>query len=278
VDVEHGAAAADKSIRAIRRVAMNERTSISKALAVRGELVIGSLTRPYTVTWSMVALMVLVPFYLVIAQVTRSRLVWHAPQTALDALLPLQPSWSLVYGPLYLFLILLPVFVVHQQEHIRRTFLAYLVVWGAAYVCFMLYPTVAPRPDEVTGEGFGVWGLRFLYEADPPYNCFPSIHVGHSFVSALTCARVHRRLGRVALGCASLVAMSTLFTKQHYVVDVIGGVALACAGYALFLRSYPREWVRPDERRLAPLMAGVTAAIVGAGALTAWVAYELSRH
>lgn len=58
----------------------------------------------------------------------------------------------------------------------------------------------------MVGEGFAVWGLRALYRADPPCNCFPSLHVAHSFVSAL-------------------VAMSTVFIKQHYVLDVIAGTA-----------------------------------------------------
>jgi membrane-associated phospholipid phosphatase len=124
-------------------------------------------------------------------------------------------AWALVYGALYAFLIVLPVFVVQREELIRRTVWAYLTVWTVAYVGFLLYPTVAPSPDTVTGQGFAVWGLRFLYEADPPYNCFPSIHVAHSFVSAFACYRVHRTLGLVAISCASLVAISTLFTRQH---------------------------------------------------------------
>lgn len=37
-------------------------------------------------------------------------------------------------------------------------------------------------------------GLRALYSPDPPYNCFTSLHVAHSFVSALTSYRVHRSL------------------------------------------------------------------------------------
>jgi membrane-associated phospholipid phosphatase len=172
----------------------------------------------------------------------------------------------------------LPIFVLHQHEHIRRTFLAYLTVWISAYACFVAYPTVAPRPDEVMANGFGAWGLSFLYSADPPYNCFPSIHVGHSFVSALTCFRVHRRLGIVATICAAFVALSTLYTKQHYVVDVIGGIALAYAGYALFLRSYPRECVTPREQRLASLMALVTGAIVCLGVGAAWTVYQLSER
>src|SRR5260370_6851007 len=65
---------------------------------------------------------------------------------ALDRLVPLQPAWALVYGSLYLFLILLPAFVIRHQEQIRRTVSAYLTVWIAAHVCFLLYPTVTPPP------------------------------------------------------------------------------------------------------------------------------------
>jgi len=168
-----------------------------------------SITRPYPVTAPMLLLVSLIPFYLVIARRARGGMV-HAPELALDTLLPLVPAWALVYGALYAFLILLPVFVVQLHEVIRRTVWAYITVWSAAYACFLLYPTIAPRPDTVTGDGFAVWGLRFLYDADPPYNCFPSIHVAHSFVSALACRRVHRTLGLTAVVCASVVAIATL--------------------------------------------------------------------
>jgi membrane-associated phospholipid phosphatase len=222
----------------------------------------------------MVLLVSLVPIYLVIAGRARAGAV-HAPALVLDRLLPLVPTWALVYGALYAFLIVLPVFVIQQQELIRRTVWAYLTVWTVAYICFLLYPTVAPRPDTVTGRGFAVWGLRFLYEADPPYNCFPSLHVAHSFVSALASYRVHRTLGFVAISCASLVAVSTLFTKQHYVVDLIVGILLALAAYAVFLRGEPRANVPELDRRLAPLLALVVAGIVGLGFACYWVAYML---
>ena len=125
------------------------------------------------------------------------------------------------------------------------------------------------------GKGFAVWGLRFLYDADPPYNCCPSLHVAHSFVSALACYRVHRTLGFVAISCASLVGVSTLFTKQHYVADVIAGILLALAGYAVFLRADSRANVPELDRRLAPLLAFVVAGIIGLGFACYWVAYRL---
>jgi len=232
-------------------------------------MVVQSLTRPYAVSVWMVLLVSLVPFYIFIAEWTEDR-VHHVPAIALDRAIPLVPAWALLYGALYLFLILLPVFVVRQEDHIRQTVFAYLSIWITAYVCFLLYPTMALRPAIISGNGFAAWGLRFLYGADPPFNCFPSLHVAHSFVSALTSYRVNRSLGFGSIVCASLVGVSTLYTKQHYLADVIAGILLACVAYVFFLRNVN---VPPIDRRLAPMLALTVAGIVAilfAGSLAAF--------
>lgn len=244
-------------------------------IPVQWSLAIRSLTRPYRVSLPMVALIALLPFYIFIARRVSDGIL-HTPELALDRAIPLRPTWALVYGALYLFLVVLPVFVVREQEHIRRTFLTYLMVWIAAYICFMAYPTSAPRTDEVAGDGFGAWGLRLLYSADPPYNCFPSIHVAHSFVSALACYAVNRRVGIFATVCASLVALSTLYTKQHYVLDVVAGVFLAVTAWAVFLRSYCPEAVPARDRHLAPVFAVGTFAISAIAVACSWIAYTLA--
>jgi membrane-associated phospholipid phosphatase len=236
-------------------------------------LVAQSLARPYPVPGSMVLLFLLVPFYILIPELFPPR-VRYVPELALDRALPLMPVWALVYGALYLFLILLPIVVVRQDELIRRTVYAYLLVWITAYVFFFgVYPTAAPRPDKVIGEGFAVWGLRALYSSDPPYNCFPSLHVAHSFVSALSCRRVHRRLGIFAVIAATLVAASTLFTKQHYVSDVIAGGVLAFVAGALFLRRFPPGEIPELDRRVAPALALCVSAVIVFGLAASWLAY-----
>jgi membrane-associated phospholipid phosphatase len=95
-------------------------------------------------------------------------------------------------------------------------------------------------------------------------------------VSALACHRVHRGVGIAASLCAALVAVSTLFTKQHYVLDVIAGVFLAWVAWAVFLRSGPREAVPELDRRLAPALALVTIALVGLLFAGLWVAHLLA--
>jgi len=241
--------------------------------ATSGTMIARSLARPYRVTPSMVLLASLVPLYVLIPAFFPPR-ARQVPELALDRALPLAPSWVLVYGALYLFLILLPILVVRHEELIQRTVYAYLSIWITAYLFFfVLYPTVAPRPPLVVGEGFAAWGLSVLYSADPPYNCFPSLHVAHSYVSALALYRVHRKLGILSTICATLVAISTLFTKQHYVLDVLAGAAMAFIAYGILLRTYASNRVPEFDRRVAPRIALCLAVVAAVGLLAFWLLY-----
>jgi membrane-associated phospholipid phosphatase len=112
-------------------------------------------------------------------------------------------------------------------------------------------------------------------EHRPPHNCFPSLHVGHPFVSALTSYRVHRGVGIGAVIGASLVGVSTLYTRQHYILDVIAGIFLACLAYVIFLRNYPREEIPEFDRRLAPFLALTIIGIIGLAFACYWVAYKM---
>jgi membrane-associated phospholipid phosphatase len=206
----------------------------------------------------------LAPLYFVIANLTQA---WptYAPETA--------PEWMFVYGSLYVFVIVLPLLVVRQPDLLRRAMQGYLLVMLVAYTGFLLYPTAAPRPVSLRVDGFSSWVLAIAYAVDPPYGCFPSLHVAYAFVSAFACGRVHGGVGIVAVLWAGLIGVSTLFTKQHYLVDVIAGAFAAGIAYAWFLRGYPREAVTAADRRLAPYRALGVAVFFAFIALAFWVTY-----
>ena len=77
------------------------------------------------------------------------------------------------------------------------------------------------------------------------------------------------------MSCASLVAIATLLTKQHYIADVIGGIFLAAVAHAVWLRSYSRANIPELDGRLAPVLALCVSGIVGLGVACFWVAYQL---
>lgn len=249
------------------------------AVAITGLAVFGFMagrqyTRlPYAHTGPALALAVLIPGYHVIAALHRGDSGLHTPEFALDRAIPLEPAWMLAYGSIWLFAFL-PVLVVRGPHLTRRALHAFIMVVGIAYAGFVLYPTVLPRPPS-TGEGFFAWTLQLNYNLDPPLNCFPSLHVAWGFVAALACYRVHRGVGFGALAWAALIAVSTLYTKQHYVVDVVAGIALAILAYVVFLRTHPRDSLAEVDRRMAPRRALRLVAVYGVTIVLFWIAYRL---
>jgi hypothetical protein len=134
-----------------------------------------TLTRPYPISISvaipLIVLLLLVPCYIFIGELMTPDLTLHMPEFALDRAMLLHPTWSLIYGSLYVF-VLLPLLIVRQQEQIRRTVWAYLMVWIVAYVSFLVYPTIAPRPNNVIGADFSAWMLRIITPVTRPIIAF----------------------------------------------------------------------------------------------------------
>lgn len=97
---------------------------------------------------------------------------------------------------------------------------------------FLIYPTTIHRPP-ILGDGLSADLLRWVRALDPPNNCFPSLHVGLAFLCALLLMRLSRGTGLIVLVWAVLVAGSTLTTKQHYFLDVAGGLVVAGIAFAL---------------------------------------------
>ena len=221
--------------------------------------------RPQPFPLPLAILFVIAPLYLFLPGMMHGR-EFHSPELAIDRMLPLLPEWSVVYGSLFC-AVILPAFVVHQQDLLRRTIHAFLMTWLVAFAIFVAYPTIGPQHPKVAVQGFAAWGLRTIYSADVNYNCFPSLHVAQAFLAAFACHRVHRGVGRVTFVWAVLLGVSTLLTKQHYFLDVAGGIALAYVAQRLFMRGFSRDAVPAGERRLAPLLAAsafaVYAAILG---------------
>lgn len=232
------------------------------------------LTYLITSSWLAAAFVFLLPMYFVIGQATAGELHYQ-PFVALDHAMPLSPAWIFVYASLYFCAFILPLVIVRGDELFRQTMKAFLFVMMASYVGFWVYPTTAPRIERASVAGFAEWCLQSFYDIDQPYGCFPSLHVAYSFVGALACYRLHRGLGIAAAAWATLIGVSTIYTKQHFVVDAIAGALLGIAAYAVFLRGRPREPVDASFTDAAPQRALAVVGGYGAAIAGFWIAYQL---
>ncbi|MGN0334484.1 MAG: phosphatase PAP2 family protein [Lachnospiraceae bacterium] len=173
----------------------------------------------------------------------------------MDRIIPFLPWTVSVYFGCYLFWITNYILCSRQEKSEAYRFLcADFLSKTVCLVCFLLIPTTNIRPSI---EGDTLWTdlMRFLYQVDSPSNLFPSIHCLVSWLSYIGIrGKKHIPVWYRLFSClmALAVFLSTLTTKQHVIVDVIGGVLLAeicyrAAGWRPILRAYTHVMERFTE-------------------------------
>jgi membrane-associated phospholipid phosphatase len=145
-------------------------------------------------------------------------------ETPVDRAFPLVTPWIFVYTLAYP-CCLSPVFLV-TLPRLRTACFAYTIAIAVSLFTFMIMPVGIVRP-EPPPDALGVTLMAVTRAIDQPFNCFPSLHVSLDFLAAFFTWTQRPRAGAGLLGMAMLISVSTLFVKQHYVLDIVAGVLLA---------------------------------------------------
>ena len=117
-----------------------------------------------------------------------------------------------------------------------------------------LRPAVMPRDNIFTRM------VTHLYMTDTPTNLWPSIHVYNAIGTHIAVANSERFGNRMKVRAGSfifcvLVILSTMFIKQHSVIDVLGGILFAIVvnlivyKSELIVNAYNRYQDRAKTRR-----------------------------
>jgi membrane-associated phospholipid phosphatase len=141
--------------------------------------------------------------------------------------LPFLPIFEYFYVLTY-FLPLFLIVTIRDYTRFKRLVIAFGLTLLTAYTTYLVYPVYFERPH-LEVDSLHTWLLSLEYR-DKPYNHFPSLHVALSWLAVLASqvSRGYRAgLALIAVG----ISVSTLFVKQHYIVDVIYGFLLACAAW-----------------------------------------------
>lgn len=167
----------------------------------------------------------------------------HDIEGRLDGLIPLV-SWTVaIYLGCYLFWIANYILIARQgKRHICQFFAADFLSRAVCLAFYLLYPTTNTRPV-LEPEGFWNQMMIGLYAADAADNLFPSIHCLVSwfcYIGLRGKESIPKWYRRLSCLMALLVCGSTLTTKQHVILDVIGGILLA--EICLFIGKKPKVW------------------------------------
>lgn len=147
-------------------------------------------------------------------------------------------------------------------------FATYLVLpvappWWAAEHGLIPGPDGVPAITYLKAQGFNdlarILGFegRYLYsyaiyEVNPnAVAAFPSLHAGYPFLAFLFARRAFGRAGWLMLAYAACVWFAIVYLADHYVVDVLGGIAYAVAAYLAIVHA-PGWFRRVVDRAADP--------------------------
>jgi len=185
--------------------------------------------------------------------------VWIS--SPLDGLIPFCEWFVIPYGLWFPYFLGALAFFLRRD---RRLFLQLcFVMFGGMTICLLIY-TLAPNAidlrQEIVGDNILCNLARMIRMLDTPTSVCPSIHV--SSTVAVHWAILHYkgfgrggrliRLGSLLLALA--ICASTVFLKQHSVVDVVWGCVLTLSLICVLrLWELRRQWL---PQRLRPLNRG----------------------
>lgn len=153
----------------------------------------------------------------------------HSLVTDFDRTIPFLKIFILPYGFFQLFILLvLLVFAFKDREVYYKTLITINISFLICFAIYFFYQTTVPRP-ELIGNDLLTKLVRFLYQMDPPFNTFPSIHSLTSFlmIKAINKSKIKNQLIHLGIkGMAVLIIFSTFFVKQHVLLDAIGAILL----------------------------------------------------
>jgi membrane-associated phospholipid phosphatase len=161
--------------------------------------------------------------------------------TALDSAIPVVPIFVIPYDSLqpYIYATLI-LFLLFRSKYFQSACLAMITVWFISYAFYYFLQSEVIRPVLTGTDTFSKMVMN-VYAGDNAYNDFPSLHTSLSTILAIHWVKVNRPLGIVLSIWTALIVASTLLVKQHYIADMIFGLALAFAAALLYTRMLIRK-------------------------------------
>lgn len=108
---------------------------------------------------------------------------------------------------------------------------------------FLIISTVFPnglnlRPVAFENDNIFISMVQVLYKTDTPTNVLPSLHVYNSIGVSIAIAnsetlRQYKWVQYISLSLTTLIVLSTMFLKQHSIIDVVAGFVMAYLLYRL---------------------------------------------
>ena len=153
------------------------------------------------------------------------------PKLPID-IFPLWIVWVIPYAlcyPLWAFALIWMIWKM-DEAMFRKTIAGLFFVCTLGVSIFILFPTYVVQP-ELHGTDILSNTLRSIQIAGGDHDALPSAHIYTTVLLALFYHEWYPRYKWLWMCIVVIVSLATLFTKQHYIADVLAGYLTGWLGY-----------------------------------------------
>lgn len=182
----------------------------------------------------------LIAFYLVERIVDPA--ACHAMYIPLDDRIPLLEGFVLPYMLWFPMLLCAAVFLFLKDPEGFKRYMVYIAVsFFSTLIFYCVYPNKQElRPESFPRENLCTWILSLVYKEDTSTNVCPSLHVIGAFAVSFAVWDSDALQGKkrvfwrwFTLISTSVIAVSTVFVKQHSVIDLLAAIPFSILVYLL---------------------------------------------
>jgi membrane-associated phospholipid phosphatase len=163
----------------------------------------------------------------------------YSLMTNVDNAIPFVRFFVLPYSIwIFYIYICLIYFFIKEIKVYYRTLLIYTLCALLCYFIYSVFQTTVPRPY-LAGDDVFTRLMLYVYNRDLPYNCFPSIHCFSCYLvmKAIYQSSFKNRISQTLIySMSTLIILSTLFVKQHAIIDALAGFLLVELVYLVITR------------------------------------------
>lgn len=174
----------------------------------------------------------------------------HMIHSPLDDAIPFCEYFIIPYVLWYGFMAVTLCYFVFVYQG-RKEYGQLLGTLGTGMTAFLIISFVYPNGHELrpvlSGDNVFLQAVNFLYQIDTPTNVLPSIHVFNTLACSAAIfrneeCRKHRWILAGTGILAISIVLSTLFLKQHSVIDVLLAWILHMICVRIFYKWIPANW------------------------------------
>jgi len=151
----------------------------------------------------------------------------------IDSAIPLLPPLVLFYLFFLWYALATFGYTWYDRKLFSKVILSWVFLMTVSCAIYVAFPTGVIKPPFIPHNILGEWTL-LVQNASSQFNALPSLHASGAVLALLTL--FHFKKGKIIAPFIMATLASTVMLKQHFIVDIIAGIALGIFVYILFFR------------------------------------------